>query len=255
MSGRSKFDKGNPEVIDRSKIKNAPYNPRQIDKDSADRLRRSISEHGLVDLPIWNIRTGNLVGGHQRIKQLDALEGRKDYELMVNVIDVDEREEAQINAKLNNADLQGDWDFDKLAEMAEQFDLDFDDMGFSELSVDMMFDGDDRFSALLDNDEVNGAMADMGEIKAARQRIRDDSAEKDSINFYATLVFHTDTAKKRFMQAISINPWEQYVTLEQVLRVLKLDEDQVEKLRAAGLDVGDAETAENDEVGEDVDDR
>lgn len=237
MSGRSRFDKGNPEVIGRALIKNAPYNPRQIDRDSAERLRKSLKEHGLVDLPIWNKRTGNLVGGHQRISQLDALEGSKDYELMVNVIDVSEREEAQLNVQLNNPDLQGDWDFQKLADLAGEFDLDFDDMGFSEMSVDLMFDGDDRFSALLDNDEVNGAMSDMAEIKAARQRIRDDSEEKDSVNYYATIVFHDETAKKRFMQAISINTWEQYVTLEQVLRVLNLDESQLKKLRQVGIDV------------------
>lgn len=230
MSGRTRFDKGNPEVIDRALIKNAPYNPRQIDRDSAQRLRKSISEHGLVDLPIWNKRTGNLVGGHQRISQLDALEGSKDYELMVNVIDVPEREEAALNAKLNNSDLMGDWDFQKLADMADEFDLGFEDMGFSETTVDMMFDGDDRFSALLDNDDVNGAECDMGEIKAARQRIRDDESEKDSINYFATIVFHDEAAKKRFMQAISINTWEQYVTVEQILRVLKLDQSQLEKL-------------------------
>lgn len=231
MSGRSRFDKGNPEVIDRGSIRNAPYNPRQIDRESAQRLRDSLSQHGLVDLPIWNKRTGNLVGGHQRISQLDALEGSKDYELMVNVIDVDEREEAQLNVKLNNPDMQGDWDFDKLADMAGEFDLSFDDMGFSELSVDMMFDGDDRFSALLDNDDVNGAMSDMGEIKAARERIREDSAEKDSINYYVTVVFHDEARKKRFMQAISVNTWEQYITLEHVLRLLRLDAEQIDELR------------------------
>ena len=63
------------------------------------------------------------------------------------------------------------------------------------MSVDMMFDGDDRFSALLDNDEVNGAMSDMAEIKEARQRIRDDSEEKDGINYFATIVFDTRSAR------------------------------------------------------------
>ena len=244
MSGRSKFDKGNPEVIERMAIKNAPYNPRQIDRDSAQRLRKSIQEHGLVDLPIWNKRTGNLVGGHQRISQLDALEKSKDYELMVNVVDIDEREEAKLNAKLNNADLQGDWDFQKLADMAEEFAIDFEDMGFSDETVDLMFDGDDRFSALLDNDDVNGVMSDMGEIKAARERMREENAEKNSLNFYTTIVFHDEARKKRFMQAISINTWEQYVTLEQVLRLLNLDVEQIEKLREVN------EIAEGGEDGE-----
>lgn len=244
MSRRSKYDRGNPEVISRKDIKNAPYNPRQIDHESAERLRSSLSEHGLVDLPIWNKRTGNLVGGHQRIKQLDALEGNKTYEVMVNVVDIDEREEAQLNVQLNNADLMGDWDFAKLADMATDFDLTFEDMGFSDMSVDMMFDGDDRFSALLDNDDVNGVECDMGEIKAARQRIREDNADQNSVNFYATIVFRDETAKKRFMQAISVNTWEQYITLEQALRLLKLDDSMLSKLRE--MDDGMQETEDGE---------
>ena len=42
MSGRSRFDKGNPEVIARSLLKNAPYNPRQIEREDAERLRKSL---------------------------------------------------------------------------------------------------------------------------------------------------------------------------------------------------------------------
>ena len=65
--------------------------------------------------------------------------------------------------------------------------------------------------------------------------------EKDGVNYFATIVFHDEDRKKRFMQAISVNTWEQYVTLEQVLRVLNLDETQLAKLREAGIEVGDGE--------------
>lgn len=146
---KSKFQKYETETIKRENIKNAPYNPRIMDKDAADRLRKEIRQNGLVAAPVWNRRTGNIVGGHQRIKQLDTLEKSQDYELTVCVIDVDEKQEAILNVELNNASIQGEWDLGKLAEMSDQFDIDFmNDLSFTEDDVDFMFSGDDRYSKL-----------------------------------------------------------------------------------------------------------
>lgn len=152
---KSKYQAYDTETISRDMIKNAPYNPRIMDEKAKKRLRKNIAKHGLVAALTWNRRTGNLVGGHQRLEQLDALEKSKDYELTVCVVDVDEREEAALNVQLNNPSMQGDWDFDKLAMMAEDFDLDLkDDLGFTETDIDFMFEGDDRFSKLFESKEA-----------------------------------------------------------------------------------------------------
>jgi hypothetical protein len=51
----------------------AAYNPRKDlkpgDKEY-EKLRRSIEEFGYVEPVIWNKTTGNIVGGHQRLKVL-----------------------------------------------------------------------------------------------------------------------------------------------------------------------------------------
>ena len=60
---KSKFQAFETETIDRSQIKNAPYNPRIMDKEAKNRLREGIRKHGLVSAITWNKRTGNLVGG------------------------------------------------------------------------------------------------------------------------------------------------------------------------------------------------
>ena len=136
---KSRYQAYDTETINRSDIKNAPYNPRIMDPKAKKRLKQNIAKHGLVAALTWNKRTGNLVGGHQRLEQLDALEKNKDYELTVCVVDVDEREEAQLNVQLNNPSLQGEWDLDKLANIAEDFDLDLkDDLGFTETDIDFM---------------------------------------------------------------------------------------------------------------------
>ena len=138
---KSKYQKYDTETINRSEIKNAPYNPRIMDDKAKKRLKQNIAKHGLVAALTWNRRTGNLVGGHQRLEQLDSLEKNKDYELTVCVVDIDEREEAALNVQLNNPSMQGEWDLDKLAMMSEEFDLDLsDDLGFTETDIDFMFE-------------------------------------------------------------------------------------------------------------------
>ena len=72
--------------INRADIRNAPYNPRRISKEAREKLKRGLEKHGLVAPLTWNRRTGNLVSGHQRITQIDRIEGVKDYTLQVAAI-------------------------------------------------------------------------------------------------------------------------------------------------------------------------
>lgn len=221
MSNVSKFQNYDTETINRQDIRNAAYNPRLIDKEAKKRLKNAIRKHGLVSALTWNRRTGNLVGGHQRIEQLDALEGRSDYDLTVCVIDVDEREEALLNVQLNNPSMQGDWDMEKLADMAVDFDLSFDDMGFSQMDVDFLFDGDDRFSELFDTPEAELVKGQLEEIKEARANSMEKLKERNSVNFYTIVVFSDEKERDQFMREISIPTYEEYVTADQVRRLAK----------------------------------
>lgn len=49
----------------------APYNPRIISEKQLSMLRKSMLEFGDLSGIVKNIKTGHLVGGHQRIKNLD----------------------------------------------------------------------------------------------------------------------------------------------------------------------------------------
>jgi hypothetical protein len=46
-----------------------------INDNEKRKLRAGIAKHKMVMPPVWNKRTGNLVGGHQRMASLDALAG------------------------------------------------------------------------------------------------------------------------------------------------------------------------------------
>ncbi len=108
-----------------SKINPAPYNPR-LDLKSGDpdykKLKKSINTFGYVDPLVWNERTGNLVGGHQRFKILK--ESGYD-EIEVSVVNLDLNKEKSLNLALNK--ISGDWDEDKLSALLQE--LDENDMG------------------------------------------------------------------------------------------------------------------------------
>src|SRR5262249_26877609 len=96
----------------------APYNPRK-DLGPGDpeyqKLARSIDEFGLVEPLVWNKRTGNLVGGHQRFK---ILLSRGVAHADVSVVNLSEEQEKALNIALNK--ITGDWDREKLAALLDE---------------------------------------------------------------------------------------------------------------------------------------
>ena len=97
----------------------ADYNPRKISKENLERLKKSIKEFGLVDPLVWNERTNRLIGGHQRLKILME-EGVKEVE--VSVVNLPEDKEKALNIALNNPNLQGEWEEEKLAELLKELE-------------------------------------------------------------------------------------------------------------------------------------
>lgn len=206
-------------TLKRSELIGAEYNPRIIDKEAKKRLKKGLQEHGLVSPITWNKRTNHIVSGHQRISQLDALEKNQDYTLDVWVIDVDEKEEAKLNVILNNQSLMGDWDLDKLANITDQFDINFGDMGFSKLDIDFMFDSDDRFTDMFENPETEETKKRLAEVKEARATGKEQLEERNNINFYSVIVFEDEEQKKRFYKEISVPIFEEYITVNKIYRL------------------------------------
>lgn len=103
-----------------AEIKAAEYNPRrdlQPEDAEYEKLRRSIEEFGYIEPIIWNERSGNVVGGHQRLKVL-LEKGVEDIEAAV--VDLDDKDEKILNVLLNK--VKGRWDIGKLADLLQQLD-------------------------------------------------------------------------------------------------------------------------------------
>jgi hypothetical protein len=102
----------------------APWsgNPRRISDLALAGLTAGISRFGCVEPIVWNRRTGRVVGGHRRLKVLQA-QGVEETEVVA--VDLPETEEKALNIALNNRHITGEWTPDArdlLRELSESFD-------------------------------------------------------------------------------------------------------------------------------------
>lgn len=145
----------------------ANYNPR-VDLEEHDeeyqKIKRSIKKFGYVDPIIWNKKTNNIVGGHQRFKVLKDLGYQ---EVDVSVVDLDEQAEKTLNIALNK--VEGDWDADKLKEVIEELDASMRELtGFDDDEIKNLMNDMDVDSLFQDDDEATNSNNDDGESKLER---------------------------------------------------------------------------------------
>ena len=144
--------------IEIGKLKAAEYNPR-VDLKSGDaeyeKLKRSVQEFGYVEPIIWNKTTGNVVGGHQRLKVLQDLGYTK---IDCVVVEIDDQRERALNIALNK--IQGAWDNEKLAGLLQELtsaDFDVTLTGFDAAEIDALVDEFYSREAIEDNFDENTA--------------------------------------------------------------------------------------------------
>lgn len=145
-----------------AQLKAAEYNPRkdlQPEDTEYQKLRRSIEEFGYVEPIIWNERTGNVVGGHQRLKVL-LEKGVEDIECVI--VDLDDKDEKILNVLLNK--VKGRWDIGKLADLLQQLD----EAGAMELTG---FDDWELQALLMQYDHIKDLMEeDFSDYSADKER-------------------------------------------------------------------------------------
>ncbi|TGE33338.1 site-specific DNA-methyltransferase [Desulfosporosinus sp. Sb-LF] len=151
-------------------LKAAKYNPRKDLKpgdEEYEKLRRSLEEFGYVEPVIWNKKTGNIVGGHQRFKIL-AEQGAKEIDCVV--VDMDEQKEKALNIALNK--ISGEWDAplleDLLKDLSESgFDVSLTGFEAADLRDLVATDEDvkeDDFDATKALEEIKTPMSKRGDV-------------------------------------------------------------------------------------------
>ena len=143
MSELSKYIRSESVELNRSAIHFADYNPRTLSEESKKTLKRGIKKYGLVGGVVVNKQTGlTVVSGHQRLTVMDELQKynpetkENDYRIRVDVINVDQKQEKELNILMNNPNAQGAWDYEKMRELIP--DIDYKDAGLTEADLNMI---------------------------------------------------------------------------------------------------------------------
>jgi len=178
----------------RSDIKNAPYNPRVIAPEARKRLMANLGKFGHMAPITVNRKTGNLVGGHQRLAATDAIEGSKDYLLDVAVVELSVADEKNQNIFLNNTAAQGEWDLGALTELLKDTDVDYTVAGFSNVDLEVLLDNTeflDDLPIITKEPLLAGGLQDgldgLNEIAASKDKAKAQAKEVKAALKDATL--------------------------------------------------------------------
>jgi ParB-like chromosome segregation protein Spo0J len=125
------------EEVDIDSLKPASYNPRNIDFEEMESLKRSLKQFGFVDPAIIRKKDNMIIGGHQRIEAAKALGWET---APVIIMDVSANDAKLLNVALNK--ISGDWDDVKLANLLKElkYDNSVDELltGFTEEELDTL---------------------------------------------------------------------------------------------------------------------
>lgn len=154
------------EKVSISKLNPAKYNPRKDLKPGNteyEKLKRSMAEFGYVEPIIWNKRTGNIVGGHQRYK---ILKDMKYKEAECVIVDLDDNREKALNVALNK--ISGEFDIPLLTDLLKDLsanDFDVSLTGFDEDEISDLFSDADAKEGKDDDYDVNKALEESAFVK------------------------------------------------------------------------------------------
>lgn len=226
----------------RSQIRLADYNPRIISDEGRKALKRSIKRYGIVGGIVVNKQTGyTIVGGHQRVLVLDELNRyvpdtqENDYILRVELIDVDLKTEKSLNVTLNNPNVGGDWDDEKMRQLIP--DIDWKDAGLTDadlnvFGIDYLLQTEEEasLSSALDDmmQEVNAdhqaevqlrkaeremeRARNIAHMKEVKQRVKDAAVKTaENMEAYVMLSFTDFQAKASFMERFGYSPYEKII--------------------------------------------
>ena len=196
----SKYIKSESVELNRSAIHFANYNPRKLSDESRKTLKRGIKKFGLVGGIVVNKRTGlTVVSGHQRLSVMDELQKfpDNDYRIRVDVIDVDEKQEKELNILMNNPNAQGTWDFDALAQIVPDID---------DALSDMMSPVNEQKEAEKAAKQLERAEK-VAHMKEVKQQVKENAQKQaEDMDAYVMLSFDSYKAKAAFCERFGYDP-------------------------------------------------
>lgn len=201
-------------IIKRSQITFAPYNPRKRDPKIVEALKKNMKKVGYLGGIVWNKETGNLVGGHKRIEAMDLIYSydgstEKDYDVKVEQVMLDPKTEKEQNIFLNNRRVQGEMDYELLAEILPEIEI--ENTGLVDYDLQIIESVSPNFISgrndIIKNDNVE-LKAEYEQRKEATKQLKKDI--KNSIGdkqtpSYFTVTFASYEDKAAFLESYGLN--------------------------------------------------
>lgn len=233
-------------TVNRSELHLSDYNPRDISDEGRKALKRSIKKYGVVGGIIVNEQTNNtIVGGHQKVSVLDEINHfpDTDYILKAEFINVDLKTEKELNITLNNPNVGGQWDYDKLRDMIP--DIDYKSAGLTDEDLNLI--GLDSLLKTAEENNIADALTDvMAEVeehhqedlqqnkteraekisamKALKNQVKENAEDRaKDMDAYVMLSFDTYHAKTSFMERFGYNESDKFIKGE-------IFSDQIERV-------------------------
>lgn len=246
----NKVKQSETKILKRSEITPSDYNPRTITDEARKALKKNIKENGIIGGMVWNKQTGNLVSGHQKLSIADEInkyQDGNDYEIKVEVVDVDLKKEKELNVFFNSKAVQGQMDYKKLAQIFPDIDASLaglDDVDISMIEVEIptnieievpTFEPqqdkvekamlEKSITQELDNSKVAPATSvhkmeqEMSEeekiahVKAIKEKVKEGAVYEGDP--YFTISFDSYDNKVQFLESLGFNPDDKFIKGEE----------------------------------------
>lgn len=224
-------------VIKRSQITKHHLNPKRHGEARIKQQAKNLKKVGYLGGIVWNETTGNLIDGHRRISAMDLYYGydgtpETDYDVKVEVVHMDEKEEMQQLAYMAAGDTKADLDL--IANFADEIDL--GEIGLNESEINDILnianggteETPDLFEELMKPTKAvpeKGSEeyeANKAKVKAGKAKTR-EMAQRDALNDAAhiTLSFSTYENLVAFCDLMGISPQDKYVKGEELLKMFE----------------------------------
>lgn len=167
-------------VLPIEQINAAAYNPRddlQPGDPEYEKLKASIESFGYVEPIVWNVRTGNMVGGHQRYKIMVNELGHT--ELTVSVVDLDDQQEKLLNLALNK--VGGSWDDEALYRLLDDLQVSGANLALSGFDLEEFEDLAAEFAVPHDEDLDLPVTDDDFDVQRALDEIKEPETRRGDV--------------------------------------------------------------------------
>ncbi len=224
-------------VIKRSQISKNILNPKRHKEEKIKVQEKNLKKVGYLGGIVWNETTGNLIDGHRRISAMDLYYGydgtpETDYDVKVEVVHMNEKEEKQQLAYMAAGDTKAELDL--LANFADEIDL--GDIGLDQSEIDDILniatggseETVDLFSEMLKPTKAvpeKGSEeyeANKAKVKEGKRKTR-EIAQRDALNDAAhiTLSFSNYENFVAFCDMMGIAPDSKFVKGEELLKMFE----------------------------------